>query len=224
MIHFLLSIVPIEETTPVEIIGFLQPGEQSTLRWSPSSIIPPSLVEDFEIMDDFNIDISFYLLNPDSENFTLIKKLATDIPNNGTYKIMVPSTDELGNASIGLFGICMSDIFRARNIRDRAINELILKIKVYSTIGPILSPLIRRSECSKWLNSEPENIGEIILRQLPPCPTNLWKALRDTANFHIEDRITGKLLQYFFHPGALSCFRNTIFSRFAINLTIKLVL
>ncbi len=68
-----------------------------------------------------------------------------------------------------------------------------------------------RQRCNSWCGGQLPNIGQEILRRLPPCPPTTQKARRD-PQFEIDEH---KSLISFFHPGADSCFRQRIIRRLA---------
>ena len=207
--------MPVEDTSVVETTDLLLfSGNQTIIHWSPDSIVSSYLQETFEIT---NVDISLYKLNVVSENYTLIKKLATNVPNSGVYDIMIPSIDQSENVIAGIIGIGLSEQSISQSTHNVA-NTLRLLLANAIFFSPVLYittlSLNSRISCSLWLSSEPENIGEIISMELPPCPKTMQKAEDDNTNFE-EEKI--KLSTKIFHSSASSCFRQRNPTRFAIN-------
>lgn len=202
--------MPVEDTSAVETTDLLlQPGNQTIIHWSPSSVIPLNLLEDFGIANDFTVDISLYQLNPISENYTLIEKLATDIPNTGVYEITVPLIDETENITVTIIGISISEKISSRPTRNVArVLRFLRKAVIYTSVKYIKSSVIKRAACALWLLTEADNTGQMISKQLPPCPTNFMKANLNRTSYKEEIYpVIGKLLTRIFHPGAFSCFR-----------------
>ena len=206
--------MPVEVTSAVETADLLLlPGNKTIVRWSPDSIVPPNLQEIFGIASNYTVDISLYQLNLVLENYTLISKLATDIPNTGVYEITAPSINQSEEVIAGVIGISISEQF---NSRDRSTRNAALVIRViqiaFSPVIQFAVSLFLREKCSEWLSSEPSDIGKIISSTLPACPQNREKALEDT-NFKEEN-----FLLSVYHKGASSCFRQrTNFRRFVVH-------
>ena len=210
MIFFL---VPVQDTNIIETTDvLLLPGDRTTIHWSPDSIIEPNLQEAFAVTMDYSVDISLYQLDFASENYVLIEKIATNIPNTGTYEITIPSIDpsQSENFTVGVIGISISEQFNSWPNNNVTTNNVLSLLKRAPKFGLtyVATSLVARSICSEWHSSEPDNIGETILNRLPPCPPVRDAALND-PNYSEED-----LFLSFFHPGASSCFRQVVFTRY----------
>ena len=202
--------MPVEETNVVETDDvLLLPGNQTVIRWSPDSIVPPHLKKAYGLTDNFTVDISLYQLNIESENYKFTMKLASDIPNTGIYEITIPSIDQSENFVAGIIGVSLSEQFTPRSSRS-VINTVynLLKISPIFGVTYVGISLYARAMCSDWCSSEPNDIGETLLENLPPCPPT-----RDAAD---NDPIFNEsnFLLFFYHPGASSCYRQVVFPRY----------
>lgn len=200
--------MPVEDSSGIETSDILlQPGNETTIHWSPDAIIPPSLQEAFAI-SNFTVDISLYQLDAASEKKTWIERLGTGIKNLGETIIKLPTLIEnklKDKISSVIVGISISKTFDHPHIADDVFH-ILAGATIFSPTNYINFLLKPRSLCSIWLHSEPARIGRRIARRLPPCPTNLKKALRDKT-FKEEKGWFAELSIKFFHPGADTCFR-----------------
>lgn len=216
--HISFFVVSVLDTNFVETTDvLLLPGNKTTIHWPPNSIVEPHLQEVLSLPNNYSVDISLYQLNVDSENYTFIMKLATDIPNSGTHEITVPSLDQPVDMTAGIIGVSIAEQFSTRPTRNiKLIASLLRKAGVLSlgiAIRSIKTSLVLRGLCAIWLLSEPNNIGDIISKRLPPCPPDIRRALKDTSTFKEESRLSISI----FHPGAYRCFRQISgFIRFII--------
>ena len=211
--------MPVEETNVVETDDVLfLPGNQTVIRWSPDSIIPPYLQETYGLTDNFTVDISLYQLNIESESYTFTMKLASDIPNTGIYEITIPSIDQSENFIAGVIGVSLSEQYTSRS--SRSVTNIVfnlLKRAPNFGLAYVATSLAARAICSAWCSSEPNDIGEMLLERLPPCPPVRNAALND-PDFSDESFGLG-----FFHPGASSCFRQVVFTRYVHNYYVCLL-
>ena len=208
--HLLPYIVPVQDSNIVESADLLLlPGNKTVIRWSPDSIIEPHLQEAFSLTNNYNVDISLYQLDLVSENYTLIEKLATDVPNTGIYEITVPSVNLSGSVAAGVIGISLSEQFALRSTRNAFTNFALGLLKRAPKFGLYYFgySVVARAACSAWRLLEPEDIGETISNRLPPCPPVIEAAINDPV---FEE---SNFLLWFYHPGASSCFRQVIFTR-----------
>ena len=205
--------MPVEETNVVETDDvLLLPDSQTIIHWSPDSIIPPYLQEAYGLTDIYTVDISLYQLNFESESYTFTMKLASDIPNTGAYEIIIPTIDQSENFTAGVIGVSLSEQFTSRSTRNAvSIIYSLLKRSAIFGLAYVATSLAARAICSEWCSSEPNNIGETLLNRLPPCPP-----VRDAA---VNDPVFNEsnFLLFFYHPGASSCFRQVMFTRYAHN-------
>ena len=205
--------MPVEDTNVVETDDvLLLPDNQTIIRWSPDSIIPPYLQEVYGLTDNYTVDISLYQLNFESESYTFTMKLASDIPNNGIHEIKIPSIDQSQSFTAGLIGISLSEQFTSRSSRNvlSSVYSLLKKSPKFG-LAYVATSLAARAICSEWCSSEPNDIGETLLNRLPPCPP-----LRDAA-LNDPDFSEENFLLSFYHPGASSCFRQAVFTRYECN-------
>ena len=202
--------MPVQDTNFVETADvLLVPNNRTTIRWSPDSIIPQYLQGTFGITNNYGVDVSLYQLDLASENYTFIMKLASDIPNNGSSEITIPSLDWPENFTAGVIGISLSESSASRSTRS-TVSSAVLRLLTRAPkfgLAYVATSLAARLICSAWCSSQPKDIGEMILDRLPPCPPVRAAALND-PDFDEEN-----FLLSFYHRGASSCFRQVVFTR-----------
>ena len=206
-IYFL--IVPVEDSNIIESADLLLlSGNKTVIRWSPDSIIEPHLQEAFALTN-YSVDISLYQLDLALESYTLIDKLASDVPNTGIYEITIPSVDLSESFTAGVIGISLSEQFALRSTRNVFVDVAFGLLKRAPKFGLVYigASLVARALCSAWLSSEPKDIGETIANRLPPCPPVIDAAIND------PDFTESNFLLFFYHPGASSCFRQVTITR-----------
>ena len=189
----------------------LLPGNQTTIRWSPRSIIPEILQDSLLPTESFGVDISLYELDLTAESYSVIVSLATNVPNTGMYELTLPQFNLVQDYAAGVIGISLSEQFNIRTTRSTSlitagINLLKGAVKFSGALYLGIS-LASRLACSAWVSSQPDDIGERIRNRLPPCPPNRELALID-SDFMEDNRAIS-----YFHPGANSCFRQRVFTR-----------
>ena len=211
LVHFCFPLVSVEDSNAVESAKtLLLPNDKAVIRWSPDSIVPPHFEDTFAVATDYNVDIYLYRLDLMSENYTRIEKLASDIPNTGMYEITLPLVNLPNPIAAGLIGVSLSEQFTSRSTRNALSNTVLGLLRRASNFGLIYVgvSLASRAICAVWLLTEPDDIGEMILDRLPPCPPVRNAALND------PDFTEENFLLSFYHPGASSCFRQVQFTRY----------
>ena len=208
-----LLIVPVQDSNAVESDYLpLLPGNKTNIHWSPDSIVPLHLQGTFAVTFDYNVDIYLYLLNFDLREYVFIEKLASDVPNTGTYEITVPLINLSEGFTTGVIGISLSEQYPSQSTNSEIALHLLQGAAKFGLvyIGNSLNSTLR-TLCSSWHSSEAEDIGKTLLNRLPPCPPT--RACAESDLDFKED----KFLLSFFHPDASSCFRQTTFTRYIIT-------
>lgn len=215
--------MPVLDTNVVESVDpLLIPGNRVNIRWSSDSIVPLHLQGAFAVTNNYNVDISLYLLNFVSRNYMVISKLASDISNTGAYEITVPSNNLLNNYAIGVIGISLSENYISTSPDYENATHLLKRATKFGLVYFGNAPNSRYI-CSSWVKSKsehtvealfnlslcpPEHTGEALLNRLPPCPPTRERAVNDLG--FRED----KFLLSFFHPDASTCFQQARFTRY----------
>ena len=210
LVHFCFPLVSVEDSNAVESAKILLlPNDKAVINWSPDSIVPLYFEDTFAVSTDYNVDIYLYRLDLMSENYTKIERIASNIPNTGMYEITLPLVNLQDSFAASLIGISLSKQFASRSTRNALSNTVLSLLTRASKFGLIYvgGSLASRALCAAWLLTEPDDIGEMILDRLPPCPPVQNAALNDPV-FTEEN-----FLLSFFHPGASSCFRQVQFTR-----------
>ena len=201
----------VEDSNAVESDKILLlPNDKTVIHWSPDSIVPLYFEDTFAVPTDYNVDIYLYRLDLMSENYTRIEKLASDIPNTGMYEITLSLVNLPDGFVAGLFGVSLTEQFTSASTGNAIPDDVLDLIRKASKFGLIYvgGSLAAREICSAWLLTEPDDIGEMILDRLPPCP------LVQNAALYDPDFTEENFLISFYHPGASSCFRQVQFTRY----------
>ena len=188
------------------------------LRWLPESILP------VEPADSYTVDISLREFNATLQEWHVTDIIATDLPNTGYAEVTAPefnvtdnyndtvslvvvevgvseaSINEVQTRKRGIF----SKIFKAiKRVGKRIVKQTVRLVKtVAKAVYSLTVGLFLRAGCEVWGSLEDDEIGQQILRELPPCPCT-ERQIRQQMNL-FEEENTG---QNFFHPGTSSCFR-----------------
>ena len=187
----------------------ISPGDVITIRWSPDTIVPQSLQEPLLGTEPFSVDLSFYMIDPDTENITFVAKIATAVPNSGMHQVMLEEMSMIQDYAGGVIGISISEQFVGRS--KRGLNDVLKKV-VGKAVKWGLTLVVTgvqavsfRDFCGEWASSQPDDIGSQILNRVPPCPPTRQQAVKDN-NFD-EERYS-----FIFHTGADSCFKQRGFT------------
>ena len=206
-----MFLVIAEDTTEVNYEDvMLSPGDEITIRWSPSSIVPQSLQEPVLGTETFSVDISFYMIDPDAENITFVAKIATDVPNSGMYQVTIQEISIIQDYAGGVIGVSLSEQFVGRSKRGitDVFKKIVGNVVKWGTIIVLSATPARaiasRALCEVWARLQPDDIGDQILSRIPPCPPTRQQALKDD-NFDEEG------YSFIFHTGADSCFKQRDF-------------
>ena len=206
-----MCLVIAEDTTEVSYEDvMLSPGDEITIHWAPNSIVPQSLQEPVLGTGTFSVDISFYMIDSDSENITFVAKIATDVPNSGMYQVAIQEISIIQDYAGGAIGVSLSEQFvgRAKRGITDVLKKIIGNVVKWGTIIVLSSrpetAIASRALCEVWARLQPDDIGDQILSRIPPCPPTRQQALKDD-NFDEEG------YSFIFHTGADSCFKQRDF-------------
>jgi len=207
--------VLIEDTSALQIDDevFLFPSNRTTIRWSSFAIIPQNLQNSLLSSQTFGVDISLYELNVTGQTYSRIAKLATNVPNTGVYEVTLPIFNLTDDYATGFIGVSLSEQFGVRTTRStrlitRGLSLLKRAIPIFRVVYLGFS-LFARTQCSRWVRSQPEGIGDEIKSRLPPCPPTVRDARQNTEHFIQDNRLI-----WIFHPGASTCYRQRTFIRY----------
>jgi len=199
-----------EDTTEVSYEDvMLSIGDEIIIRWSPNSIVPQPLQEHILGTQTFSVDISFYMIDPDAENVSLVAKLATNVPNTGMYQLTLQEMDIIEDYTSGTIGVTISEQLDTRNKRGitavlKTVGRAAVKYGPPAILRTAVTVVAFRALCEVWAGFQ-GNVGEEILSRLPPCPPTRRQALKDD-NFDEES------FSFVFHPNAASCFKQRDFT------------
>jgi len=211
-----------EDTTEVSYEDvMLSIGDEITIRWSPNSIVPQPLQEHILGTQTFSVDISFYMIDSDTENITFVAKLATNVLNSGMYRVnMTQEINIIQDYVGGVIGVTLSEQFvgRAKRGITDVFKKIVGNVVKWGTIIVLSTPvtgIASRAYCEIWARSQPDDIGDQILSRVPPCPPTRQQVLKDN-NFDEED------YSFIFHTGADSCFKQRDFIPYVHLYNLKL--
>ena len=188
-----------------------------SLEWLPEFFFPVNM----ENATSAKVDIDLYHYNkaarpPKWQKMIVLK---TSIPNTGSATVEIPKSVLVQDPQLVVIKISLS----SDQPDDEPVDIIDQRIAGWSDLAYSESmdgTLLKL--CFVWSNKQTDDIGEIILGRLPPCPPNVRLAVLDSL--YIEDRQIGSYRE-FFHPNASRCFRQATLTRSAIpystNVTVS---
>lgn len=186
--------------------------EQFTAHWDPQSLLPmvdPSL---------FIVDLKLYRLVNDGKDWIPFLNITSGHPNSGIIDFTVLSSDQIG---LNLYPVALR--ISVGEALPTGAQEMALQVSAIiksaqdkvsqwfsSFFYYAIDSLDLADECNEWYISEPSNIGETLLSQVPDCCQTVDRAAAPNSGF-VRD--THDALVAFFHPGAASCYRQATITR-----------
>ena len=188
------------------------------VTWDPQSLllfVDPSL---------YLVDIKLYILSNESQEYELFGDLATNHSNCGEATLSLPR--ELTTVT-NVFSFLV-EVSIAGPVRDfldildeirRIIDYLEHRIRRWTNqaIGAFvgaISDLVQLTPCELWCLTQPQGIGEKLLRSVRPCPLTAQRARLPNSGFREDAGILRRILNSIFHPGAATCFRQVLFDQY----------
>ena len=183
----------------------------------------------------YTVDIELFELNENTRKWEMIQCLGSNMENKGSAEVTIPN---LGRRQLQdpfspvVIGVGLSSAARSTDVL-KALETFGLRTFKYTpvryfSIFPSLTPL-NRAACIAWSQTQSENIGDEIMRRLPPCPTRLsdmenrrdFREEKLSSNVHFVGTIQDYLgttviddaFRTFFHPRTDKCFRQIVRSR-----------
>lgn len=184
------------------------------LQWNPDMVFPALQA------NEYNVDISLYRLNIDTEQWNHVLVFATETGNDGEEEISFQGISIDGNtAPIAVFvSVTLSD--------DGTIQSQLKPHEqrpgVWSAEFYFATPAVLESKCSKlclgWYRSEPNSIGNEILSSVSPCPRTEQQASQLCNSGVIEEdyvsvygnNLYAEQRMKFFHPDATTCYKQPL--------------
>ena len=204
--------------------GFIYPQAHLKVSWILESVIPP-----LQSPDSFLVDILLTQFNPITEQWEDLVLLAAGINNTGQTEMDVPTILATGSSTIRsalvtlqvrlrqlkhkLIDEATDAIDEATDAIDEATDVLRNNVRQFSCYFVSLPENIvdannfldLRTTCEEWCMNQDENIGQMILDELPPCPPRLNQASRENSGLERELQCSVDI----YHAGAEACFRGT---------------
>ena len=183
------------------------------ISWDRQSLLPfvdPSL---------YLVDIKLYILSNESQEYELFGDLATNHSNCGEATLSLPGElTAVTNAFSFLVEVSIAGLVEdfLDEIR-RIIDELERRIqrwtnRAFAIIGAIRN-LVQLTPCELWCLTQPQGIGDKILRSVRPCPLTAQRARLPNSGFREDTGLLRRILNRLFHPGADTCFRQVVFDQ-----------
>ena len=192
-----------------EVDLFYMSNDVVEITWDTESLLPRSLVEQFNLT--LTVDIQLFELDAETGSTQLLTNLATSISNIGQHSVTIPSM--FSELSTTVFRVTVAEVLSLTESLpghvEAITDEIRGQISQWSDTVYVSESNFLRDLCDVWCENEPEDIGEKILERLPPCPPTASRARVDNV-FEEEDH--GDTFRETFHPGASSCFRQVVFT------------
>ena len=175
------------------------------LEWLPGFFFPVNAENSTSAL----VDIDLYRYNKAARppKWQKMIVLATDIPNAGNAIVEIPKSVLVQDPQLVVIKISLSSN-QIVDIIDQRIagwSDLAYSESMDGTLSKL---------CLVWNIEQADDIGEILLGRLPPCPPNVRLAVLDSL--YLEDHQIN-IYREFFHPNASRCFRQATLTRSAIN-------
>ena len=207
------TIVAIDEgnmiNTNNEVDLFYMSNDVVEITWDTESLLPQSLVEQFNVTA--TVHIQLFELDAETGSTQFLTNLASDIPNMGQHSVTIPSM--FSEVSTTIFQVTVAEVVSlAESIPERVeliFDEVRGQVSQWSDAVYVSGSDFLRDLCDEWCENEPENIGEKILERLPPCPPTASRARVDNV---FEEEDFGDKFRETFHPNTSSCFRQVVFT------------
>ena len=209
-------------------------GTIVTVYWSPQSIFPLADAE------SYTVDITMREFDANTGEWNTLATLASDIANNGETKVTIPELPTVENmenstnpvvVEVGVSSTSMTDT--KRGLFSSVLSKVgrfglrILKQAPMRILRRLIFGIAQRLACEAWALTQPDNIGTQINNRLPPCPCTADRAGAPNSGFREERlssvvKVIGRVQNYFdttivddafrnfFHPGAASCYRQSV--------------
>lgn len=190
------------ESTDITLDGgamVLSAGSRVTMRWDPESLLP--LVQ----ATSFTVDISLFRYINETQTWIQFLSIAQELPNTGVAEFIVPFSNEVQRdidpVTLQLSINRPSRLSKRQTTTSslvRTVGSLVRRAVHVYYVGSISLRLL----CTAWYFTEPSNMGERLLSQVPNCCATEEGALLPNSDFVRDDRLIS-----FFHPEADTCFR-----------------
>ena len=179
------------------------------ITWDTESLLPQSLVEQFNATA--TVHIQLFELDAETDSTQFLTNLASNIPNTGQHIVIIPSM--FSEVSATVFQVTVAEVVSlAESIPERVeliFDEVREQVSQWSRAVYVSGSDFLRDKCDEWCENEPEDIGEKILERLPPCPPTASRARVDSV---FEEEDLGDTFRKTFHPNTSSCFRQVVFT------------
>ena len=183
------------------------------ISWDRQSLLPfvdPSL---------YLVDIKLYVLSNESQEYELFGDLATNHSNCGEATLSLP--EELTAVLVTDAFSFLVEVSIACPVEDlvdeirRIIDELRERIRRWSdraiAFVEALRNLAQLTPCELWCLTQPEGIGDKLLRSVRSCPLTAQRARLPNSGFREDTGLLRRILNRIFHAGAATCFRQVVF-------------
>ena len=192
--------VHVEESGDITLdqnVMLLTASNRLTMRWDPESLLP--LVQ----ASSFTVDIGLYRFNDETQTYTRFLNIVQGSPNTGVAVFTVPSNNEAQQTDIYPVTLRLS-VSRPSSPSRRQTMSLVRAVggSVGRAIPLYYGSLGLRLRCLTWYLSEPSDMGERLLSQVPNCCATEDGAELQTSDFVRDDRLIS-----FYHSEADTCFR-----------------
>ena len=232
-LHLYSIAVPFDKAFEVFIESeepILESGNVIVVQWSPESV--------FSLLDvsTYTVDITLREFDVVTNTWSVVATLASEIPNNGLAILTMPPLLVVNNYNGSLVPVVIevglnsnSTLFNATNSISNVLSMLnqygqkITRQSPMRMLKKLYEQSIQRLRCEAWASLQPINIGDELNNILPPCPCTEDRARSPNSGFIQESYLslfkvfdscgtetTDHAFIEYFHPGAASCFRQSV--------------
>ena len=193
-----IYIVTFDDANEVNIVDsapVLQCAVPLSLEWLPEFFFPVNVENSTSAI--VNIDLYRYNTRAEPSKWQKMINLAANVPNTGSATVEIPKSVIVQDPQLVVIKISLSPANQPVNIIDQEIagwSDLAYSESMDGTLTKL---------CLAWTIKQSDDVGDMLLERLPPCPPNVRLAVLDSL--YLEDR---QITSYreFFHPNASRCF------------------
>ena len=196
------------------------------LTWNPEDVLP-----NMDNPREYFLDIVLYVLDMDSNTWTVSEVLADSVANDGSHDIIFRSDFETVHPAAIQVLVKPPDFITGKGLGSALLAGL--RVGLWTRVAYITfaDPELLRHKCNEWLGTQQPGIGEEILARLPFCPRTMDEANQPNSGFEEEKfssyiRIStfDNFYREFFHPDTKSCFRQKVHERLKINVLFLIII
>ena len=201
----------------------IEDNDMLKLTWNPEDVLP-----NMDNPREYFLDIVLYILDMNSNTWTVSEVLADNVANDGSHDIIFRSDFE--TVQPAAIQVCAKppDLITGKGLGSALLAGL--RVGLWTGVAYVAGSAVLRYKCNEWLDTQRPGIGEEILARLPFCPRTMDEANQPNSGFE-EEKLSSyigfsafdNIFREFFHPDTKSCFRQKVYERLKRNVLLLIV-